>query len=743
MNTKRPGYWLRLVHKLHRILGTVLGVLMAVWFVSGMVMLFTSYPRYDDSERLAHATVLGPYTEHALSELARWLESGGSARGERAQLSVIEGTPTWTWSESGVRRAVRGDTGADITPLTAARARAEVEHRLGVRASRVSAVPVADQWTVGRVRPELFPLFVVELNDATDSHIYISGRSGEIVQDTTLRERVLTWLGAIPHWIYPAALRRHRELWRSSVLWLSGIGLALSISGLIAGTHVAWRTRAVPQDKRTVQNSYLRWHQQLGLCFGVLATTWLFSGALSLSPLHWSGSGPSPESLEALYGRPSDATAAVWQLPAAIQQCQRELPVLAIELSTFAGRPLLLCRSAQDHRLIYLDEAQLTSQRFVTQVQLSAAAERIAGPGAPGWSWHAAPDAYYYQTHSGPPLALPYVKLSLSDDQQSTYYVDPATLRALEHMTSKKRLERWLYRGLHCWDFAWLYTRPVLWQVVMVTAMLLGVALTALGVALPLRRSYRRWQRKRMRSALMPIAALGVQWMLPGSVRAMHLSDGVLPAASCVGWSGLALVFVGWAFRRFDEAQLRDPQLRPLVAMIGAAVFAISCMPVPVPFIGTCSHPCGTGLAAIFVGPLLTILLTAVALILQALFLAHGGITTLGADIVSMGVAGGLAGYWVFHGLRRVGIGLFAAAFVAGVLSDWATYATTALEISVGLHGSTSIGALFGRVVLAFAPTQLPLGLLEGVLTAGALRWVHKRRPELLTRLRVIQGVQP
>jgi len=226
----------------------------------------------------------------------------------------------------------------------------------------------------------------------------------------------------------------------------------------------------------------------------------------------------------------------------------------------------------------------------------------------------------------------------------------------------------------------------------------------------------------------------------------MHLSDGVLPAASCVGWTLLALVFVVWSFRRFDEAQLRDPQLQPLVAMIGAAVFAISCMPVPVPFIGTCSHPCGTGLAAMFVGPLLTILLTTVALILQALFLAHGGVTTLGADIISMGVAGGLAGYWVFHGLRRLGIGLFAAAFVAGVLSDWATYATTALEISVGLHGPNGIGALFWRVVLAFAPTQLPLGLLEGVLAAGALRWVHKRRPELLTRLRVIPlgaGAEP
>ncbi|MEY4579732.1 MAG: hypothetical protein RL701_4435, partial [Pseudomonadota bacterium] len=226
-------------------------------------------------------------------------------------------------------------------------------------------------------------------------------------------------------------------------------------------------------------------------------------------------------------------------------------------------------------------------------------------------------------------------------------------------------------------------------------------------------------------------AVLGA-WLVasaPRSVHAMHLSDGILPASSCIAWSALAFVFVAWSYRRFDSARLQDPQLGPLVAMVGAAVFAISCMPVPVPVVGTCSHPCGTGLAAIIVGPLLTILLTTVALLLQALFLAHGGLTTLGADIMSMGVAGGLTGYFVFRGLRRAGIQLFAAAFVAGALSDWATYATTALELAIGLHGAAPVGSLFSSVILAFAPTQLPLGLLEGVLTAGALTWVHKRRP--------------
>lgn len=232
--------------------------------------------------------------------------------------------------------------------------------------------------------------------------------------------------------------------------------------------------------------------------------------------------------------------------------------------------------------------------------------------------------------------------------------------------------------------------------------------------------------------------ALAASAFAPSHAFAMHLSDGILPATSCIGWSLLSAAFVGVAFARFDRARLRDPQLAPLMAMLGAAVFAISCMPVPVPVVGTCSHPCGTGLAAILIGPLATLLVTTVALLLQALFLAHGGLTTLGADIASMGIAGGLTGYAIFYGLRRAGIGLWGAAFVAGVLSDWATYATTALELALGLSGQHSVAALFGSVCLAFAPTQLPLGLLEGVLTAGALAFVYRHRPALLMRLHVM-----
>ena len=218
----------------------------------------------------------------------------------------------------------------------------------------------------------------------------------------------------------------------------------------------------------------------------------------------------------------------------------------------------------------------------------------------------------------------------------------------------------------------------------------------------------------------------------------MHLADGILPGRWALLWSAVTAPFVAVGLALLRRRQERDVAYQPLVAMVASALFLLSCMPVPVPTAGTCSHPCGTALAAILIGPWMTVLVTVVALVLQALFLAHGGFTTLGADVLSMGIAGAFVGWGVFQLGRRAGLSIAIAAFVAGVLGDWATYATTSLELATALHGARPVGELFCKVLLAFVPTQLPLGLFEGALSAGAVVFLLKRRRELLVRLAVV-----
>jgi cobalt/nickel transport system permease protein len=220
----------------------------------------------------------------------------------------------------------------------------------------------------------------------------------------------------------------------------------------------------------------------------------------------------------------------------------------------------------------------------------------------------------------------------------------------------------------------------------------------------------------------------------------MHISEGILPIGWAALWFVVALPFVGYGLFRLKKMSEVDLSFKPLVGLMAAVVFIISCMPIPVPTAGTCSHPCGTGISGILLGPAISILLTAAALLLQALFLAHGGLSTWGADIMSMGVAGSFAGYLTFRGLRSLKVNIATAAFMAGLMADWGTYLTTSVELASGIKGDSEFLPLFWQILIAFIPTQLPLGILEGAITAGMVTLLYKKRPDLLIKMRVIKA---
>ncbi|MEK6777123.1 MAG: energy-coupling factor ABC transporter permease [bacterium] len=220
---------------------------------------------------------------------------------------------------------------------------------------------------------------------------------------------------------------------------------------------------------------------------------------------------------------------------------------------------------------------------------------------------------------------------------------------------------------------------------------------------------------------------------------AMHISEGILPFKWAALWFVVAAPFVAYGLYRLKKLSTVDLSFKPLVGLMAAVVFIISCMPIPVPTAGTCSHPCGTGISGILLGPGISILITAAALLIQALFLAHGGLSTWGADIVSMGVVGSFAGYLTFRALRSMKINMAIAGFMAGLLADWATYFATSVELASGIRGDSPFMPLFWKLLIAFIPTQLPLGILEGAMTAGMVVLLYKKRPDLLVKMRVLK----
>ncbi len=219
----------------------------------------------------------------------------------------------------------------------------------------------------------------------------------------------------------------------------------------------------------------------------------------------------------------------------------------------------------------------------------------------------------------------------------------------------------------------------------------------------------------------------------------MHISEGLLPFDWAALWFAASAPFVAFGLCRLRKLSSVDLSFKPLVGLMAAAVFVISCMPIPVPTAGTCSHPCGTGLSGILLGPSISVLVAAAALLIQALFLSHGGLSTLGANIFSMGVMGSFTGFVVFRLLRAFRVNLVVAGFIAGILSDWATYAATSAELAAGIRGDSAFVPLLSKILVAFVPTQLPLGILEGVMTAGMMSLLCRKRPDLLVKMRVLR----
>jgi len=209
----------------------------------------------------------------------------------------------------------------------------------------------------------------------------------------------------------------------------------------------------------------------------------------------------------------------------------------------------------------------------------------------------------------------------------------------------------------------------------------------------------------------------------------MHIMDGILAPIWIVIWYAIAAAFILVGSVMISRKRKENPRYMPVLALMGAAVFIISVWHIPVPVTGSSGHPCGTALAAIVIGPFPTAVVTAIALFFQ-LFLAHGGITALGANTVSMGIVGGFSGYVVYLVARRLGGSFWLSAGLGGLVGDLLTYVTTALQLALNFPGNTATN--WAVYLAGFMPTQIPLAIAEFLFTAVTVQYIASRRPDIL-----------
>jgi cobalt/nickel transport system permease protein len=216
----------------------------------------------------------------------------------------------------------------------------------------------------------------------------------------------------------------------------------------------------------------------------------------------------------------------------------------------------------------------------------------------------------------------------------------------------------------------------------------------------------------------------------------MHIMEGFLPWEWCLLWYLVAIPVVAYGVIRIKKITDENPESKPLLAVSGAFMFILSSLKLP-SVTGSCSHPTGNGLGAVLFGPAVTSVLAAIVLVFQALLLAHGGLTTLGANIFSMGIVGPVAAWLVYKGIKKIGWGSSVGIFFAALLGDWLTYVTTATQLSLAFPIPT-FGEAFVKFMVIFAYTQVPLAIAEGLLTVVIFEYIMKLRPDILRKLKVI-----
>lgn len=498
--------WLFLTH---RWLGIVLCIFFALWFISGVVMMYVGYPKLTPAERLAHLPSLGDGAgllaprqalekagiEGPLKELRLAAGRGGQA----VYLVVPESPPS---DATGRRRTPPGSgtvvvdaatgqrlRGAD-TALALASAAAYAGPGVSAEGLRHLGLVQEDAFTHSKALDAHRPLHLVQLPDAQGTQLYVSSLTGEVVRDATRSERGWNYAGAWIHWLYPFRGNAFDPYWSDIVNWLSIAGIAVTLLGTVVGV-MRWRLRQPYRhgSRSPYPGRLMRWHHISGLLFALIAFTWIFSGLMSMNPWRVFDTGAAPLRTAALQRVALQVTAedaAPAALLATAGGAVRELrwvPVLGtltVQALRATGRPQLLdSRSAQAWQV---DELAL---RRAAAGLLDAPVARIERLDAY--------DFYYYdrEAHTmsgGNERPLPMLRVVYQDPQASWVHLDPHTGAVLGRTDVGRRTSRWLFALLHSWDWLPLLNQRPLWDIVMIALSAGGALLSLTGVVVGWRR---------------------------------------------------------------------------------------------------------------------------------------------------------------------------------------------------------------------------------------------------------------
>lgn len=486
----------RLFIHIHRILGLILCILCFSWFISGIVMIYHSFPRVSQEDRFTRTEALDTVDLPDIRDIL--LRLPGKTPVSNITLDNPEGQPLFHLGGGRQSLQIYADTNVVAPAVTYSLCARRAARWCPDRTiTRVDTLRTLDQWIPLAHYKKEFPIYKFHYNGPEKYQLYISSRSGEVLQFTDATGRFWAWFGAIPHWVYFTILRENQNLWTQFMYWACYLGMLMCAVGFILGIRSYWLTRRKGFLRSPYKKPWFKWHHVTGFFFGIFIFTWILSGYMSMASLpEWLFGKQQPRAFRqspAERQTPSPADYALDYRKAIALTSTPDSPVKTIEWTHYQGIPLYRLRTPD--REITLDASADTIRPFhVTEELIFAAVKRLAGDSL---TYTIAKmdeyDNYYISRRR--PLPLPVYKVTFDNEAKDCYYYNLESFRPT-HYDTNSRWKRWLYRGLHTLDFKFLVERPALWTIVIWTLLLGGAAVSFTGIVLSVKYIFRLLRKK-------------------------------------------------------------------------------------------------------------------------------------------------------------------------------------------------------------------------------------------------------
>jgi hypothetical protein len=445
-----------------------------MWFLTGAVMHFVPYPALADAERLGRSSRV----DLAQVAIGPSIASKQVPDASAVRLVGILGRPTYILERPGAPVvAIDANTGS-VRPMLSPREAAAVAAAFqGSTATSVDGPVHSDQWIVAGQFDPSRPFYRVRFHDPADTILYVSARSGEVLQRTTFKERAWNWCGANVHWIYFSALRANWIAWDRVVWWLALIGLLTSSAGVWLG----WvRFAAARRSRRrglTPFRGWLSWHHRIGLFAGAFVLTWIFSGWLSMDHGRIFSTGePTSEQVSRLRGMSLPPLSEA----VSVSSIRTAGPATEILMGAIAGRTFLVARGGDRPTRIIWPDGRLPESTATIPESLLIAGIHSAWPNLSVLDRGVLPKDNLYSMAEDMPAGIRAFRIG--GPKRLDVYVDPVSGRIVTVMDSSRRAYAWAFYALHTFKFPGLSSHPVLRHFAILMPLVLGFAFSVTGI---------------------------------------------------------------------------------------------------------------------------------------------------------------------------------------------------------------------------------------------------------------------